>query len=371
MTMLLDEIVALSREYGRSPDWVIGGGGNTSIKDDEWMWVKASGTALGSIEPQQFVKMARSKLDAIWQTRYPEDREKREAQAKTDLFAARASGEENKRPSVEALMHALFPSRIVYHTHPTLVNALTCSTEGADAAARVLGDELLWIPMINPGYVLARRIYDDRRAFMERSGGREPRFILLQNHGLVVHGQDARDIRRDHAEIAARTAEAAGGTPPESQPRAAGAALADAAAAVRELLGGKTVTVPHADGVVDPFIADRDALRPLAGSLTPDHIVYAGHTPAWVERPEDLAATLQAYNRSEGVPPKAVVLRGEGVIGVGTSETAAQNACKLFVDAARIAHLVPAFGGMQFMPPEQVEFIRNWEVEKYRQQVSS
>jgi rhamnose utilization protein RhaD (predicted bifunctional aldolase and dehydrogenase) len=335
------------------------------------MWVKASGSALANIEPEQFVKMARSKLDAIWQRSYPEDREEREAQAKADLFAARAPGEENKRPSVEALMHALFPSRIVYHTHPTLVNALTCSAGGADAAARIFGDELLWIPMINPGYVLARRIYDDRRAFMERSGGREPRFILLQNHGLVVHGHSGRDIRTDHAEIAERTAEAAGGRPPESQPRSAGVSLVDAAATVRDVLGGKTVAVPSADGVVDPFIADRDALQPLAGSLTPDHIVYAGHMPAWVERVEDLAAAIRSYSTDEGVPPKTVVLRGEGVIGVGSSETAAQNACKLFVDAARIAHLVPAFGGMQFMPPEQVEFIRNWEVEKYRQQVSS
>jgi|GEM_PF-5134084 len=39
----LDEIVALSREYGVGHDWVIAGGGNTSIKTSEWMWVKASG----------------------------------------------------------------------------------------------------------------------------------------------------------------------------------------------------------------------------------------------------------------------------------------------------------------------------------------
>jgi rhamnose utilization protein RhaD (predicted bifunctional aldolase and dehydrogenase) len=371
MTDLLDEIVALSREYGKSSDWVIGGGGNTSIKDDEWMWVKASGSALANIEPQQFVKMSRPRLDAIWRTSYPEDPEEREAQAKADLFAARASGEEHKRPSVEALMHALFPSRIVYHTHPTLVNAVTCSREGEEAAARVLGDELLWIPMINPGYVLARRIYDERRAYLERHAGHEPRFILLQNHGLVVHGQTGEDIRRDHTEIVRRTEEAAGGGAPHSRERQAGARLAEAAEKVRTTLGKDSVALPYADGVLDPFLADREALEPIAGALTPDHIVYAGHVPAWAERPDEVETAVKSYRDSQGVPPKVVVLRGEGVVGAGTSDTAARLAHKLFVDAARIASLVPAFGGMQFMPPEQIEFIRNWEVEKYRRQVSS
>jgi hypothetical protein len=33
--------------------------------------------------------------------------------------------------------------------------------------------------------------------------------------------------------------------------------------------------------------------------------------------------------------------------------------------------MAEVFGGVQFMPPNQVEFIRTWEVEKYRQEVSS
>ncbi len=371
MSNLLNEIVLLSREYGGSRDWVIGGGGNTSIKDDRWMWVKASGSALAAIEPEQFVKMDRGKLDAIWQVEYPADREEREERAKTDLFAARAPGEDGKRPSVEALMHALFPSRIVYHTHPTIVNALTCALYGEFQAQRIFGDDLLWIPMINPGYVLAKRVYDERRLFIEEHG-REPRFILLQNHGLVVHGETPNDIRRDHGEIVDAIARAAGGAPPESEPREPSSALKRAAERIRESdTHGALYLWPHADALLDPFIGHRATLLPVSGSLTPDHIVYAGHVPAWVEEPEQADQVFAQYEKREGVPPKTVVVRGEGILGVGTSAAAAENACRLFVDAGRVAHLAEAFGGVQFMPPDQVEFIRNWEVEKYRQEVSS
>ncbi len=369
MNSLLDEIVALSREYGASSDWVLGGGGNTSIKDEQWMWVKASGSALGSIVPEQFVKMDRRKLNGIWDTEYPEDREAREARAKQDLFDARAPGEEEKRPSVEALMHALFPRRIVYHTHPTIVNAVSCARDGERAAREIFADELLWIPMINPGYVLARRIFDERDRFLAATG-REPRFIVLQNHGLVVHGAGGDDIRREHGELVSRIREAAGGLPPKPEPTAPPEPLRTAAvrlaAEVPELSAS-----PRADALFDRFLLDQEALAPLNGALSPDHIVYAGHRPAWAETPDEVEAAVAAYQDVEGAPPKVIAVRGHGIIGVGTTAAAAENACNLFVDAARIAHLAPAFGGMQFMPADQIEFIRNWEVEKFRQQVSN
>lgn len=364
------EIVALSREFGAGDDWVIGGGGNSSIKDERWMWVKASGTALADIEPHQFVKMDRRKLAAIWDLQYPEEQGAREDRAKADLFAARAPGEESKRPSVEALMHALFPSRIVFHTHPTLVNALTCARQGRSAAQRILGEEQLWIPMINPGYVLARRIYDERLRYLRDHEGREPRFILLENHGLVVHGESSEDIRRAHGDLVDALVPETGGLPPESTPREAPAVLTRAAARLAELRPDLCIE-PGADGVLEPFVRDRTSLAPLEGALSPDHIVYAGHRPATAETPAEVPEALSRYQEEEGVPPKTLVLLGSGVLGIGTSVQAARNAVRLFVDAARIAHLAPRFGGMQFMPKDQVEFIRNWEVEKYRQQVSN
>ena len=45
---LLDRIVALSHQYGTAT-YVKGGGGNTSVKNAETLWVKPSGTTLGGL----------------------------------------------------------------------------------------------------------------------------------------------------------------------------------------------------------------------------------------------------------------------------------------------------------------------------------
>ena len=57
MNTLLEKIIELSHEYGNRIHWVIGGGGNASIKDENWLWIKASGFNLGTISAEGFVRM--------------------------------------------------------------------------------------------------------------------------------------------------------------------------------------------------------------------------------------------------------------------------------------------------------------------------
>jgi hypothetical protein len=38
----------------------------------------------------------------------------------------------------------------------------------------------------------------------------------------------------------------------------------------------------------------------------------------------------------------------------------------LFLDTLKVATFVESFGGPRFMDDDQIEFIRNWEVESYR-----
>ena len=71
--------------------------------------------------------------------------------------------EGDRRPSVECVFHALIPRRFVIHTHPTLVNALTCARDGESIAADLFGYDALWIPYVDPGLPLAREIARRRR----------------------------------------------------------------------------------------------------------------------------------------------------------------------------------------------------------------
>ena len=149
------ELVQMSNFYGENEDYVLGGGGNTSYKDKEKgiMYVKASGYSLADITEDGFAAMDMAKLAGIMNKSYPEEDALREKMALEDLMSARMPGEE-KRPSVETLLHALLPQKFVLHLHPTAVNGLTCSKE-VEYWYKLLNPDCIYIPLTKPGYTLA------------------------------------------------------------------------------------------------------------------------------------------------------------------------------------------------------------------------
>ena len=140
---MLKTLVELSNKYGRNNDYVLAGGGNTSLKDGETLYIKGSGTTLADITAEGFVKMNRAPLFEMRGKKYSDDAAQRESEVLEDLMAARAKGEENKRPSVETLLHDMFEYTYVVHTHPSLINGLTCSQNGREEAARLFGDKII------------------------------------------------------------------------------------------------------------------------------------------------------------------------------------------------------------------------------------
>ena len=386
---LLSEIVDLSQDYGRQNAWCIAGGGNSSLKNAQWIWVKPSGVPMATIRADQFVKMSRAQLEIIWQQDYPRERGAREGRAKDDLMAARAAGEEAKRPSVETLMHALLPQQIVFHSHPTLVNGLTCARDGERIARELFGDGLLWIPVVDPGYLLAVDIRERLERYRAARSGEFPDMILLQNHGLLVYGEDASSIRATHAAIVEilegdlrrqsadqqALAAALRTSLPKELPKELAEELEVPARHAATLLQDLGYHHSRVEAAVEPllsgFLADREAFRPLEGALSPDHIVYMGHQPLWIETAADLEDSIGAYCRQEGVAPRVIALRGLGIITAGVSPGMAESAQLLFHDAMQITGYASGYGGVQFLPPDQIDFIRNWEVEKYRAQVGA
>ena len=105
-TNQLAALAAMSNQYGANPEYVLAGGGNTSFKSADRLWVKGSGTSLATIKPEDFVVLERPLLDAMWSKSYPENEEDREADVLKDMMYARVRGE-NRRPSVETLLHNL------------------------------------------------------------------------------------------------------------------------------------------------------------------------------------------------------------------------------------------------------------------------
>lgn len=372
--MGVKELIEISRNYGKNPDYVLANGGNTSWKDEGSLYVKASGVALGDIDESGFVKMDRTKLNAIWNKSYPDDPDEREEEALADLMAARAA-DENKRPSVEALLHALFPQAYVVHLHPALVNGMTCGRNGRQAAEKLFGTRSVWVPVVNPGYILAKtvkEIIDEYTA----SGNAFPEIVFLQNHGVFAAADTAEGIERIYRDIMSSLDRYVSERPDLS--------LLPAGEIDRqEIDRWKTAVKAVLEKDECEFLVNREisrlvesaeAFTPLSSSYTPDHIVYYGHKPLFVRRgdagagpEEQIRAALKEYKKEyPDNPPRIIAAEGLGVFAAGGSAKRVQLMLDLFNDAVKISVYTHSFGGPFFMPKDKIDFILNWEVEKYR-----
>jgi rhamnose utilization protein RhaD (predicted bifunctional aldolase and dehydrogenase) len=382
--MGLNDIVELSHFYGSNAEYVVAGGGNTSYKDGNTLYIKGSGAALGDIRAGDFVKMDRAKLARIWQKNYSPNHAEREAAVLADLMAARMAGEEG-RPSVETLLHDLLPYTLVVHLHPALVNGLTCGREGERAAGELFAGEAIWIPSTNPGYTLSLEVKNALEAHSARHQ-RQAAIILLQNHGVFAGADTAEGIRslyrRIMDAIGARITEQPVFSPvsgPSFPPPGIGdigGQLGDWAGRTGSAESSPWHTVFENNTGFAPFIRDRISFDPLHSAYTPDHIVYAGSDPLFVETGgpgEQTGKYRDAWKghleRTKRVP-KIAAFQGLGVFGLGPSEKAARLALELFTDSVKVAIYTRAFGGPLFMDADKIDFINNWEVERYRSQIS-
>lgn len=372
----IQDLTAISRRYGADPDYVIAGGGNTSFKDETTLYIKGSGSSLAEAEPERFVRMDRRLLSQIWEKAYPEEPGEREKAVLADMMAARVKGEEQKRPSVETLLHDLLPFAFVVHTHPALVNGLTCSQEGEQAAAELFGGEIIWIPSTNPGYVLSRRVKEAMDTYTKR-WGRPGAIIFLQNHGIFV-GADTTSGVDEHYRRVMETIK----TRIKRRADLSGeVSVYDCSGAVCRILsslaGGKAVRFLRNNEIAF-LVRDSRSFFPVSAPLSPDHIVYAGSDPLFVDAPAgeagEIAGRLESAWKQQvektGREPKIAAVRDLGVFGIGGVDKTAGLALELFTDAVKVAAYAEAFGGVRFMPPSHVDFINTWEVEQYRSKVA-
>lgn len=357
---MIKELVAFSNKYGSNEELVLAGGGNTSAKDGRYMYVKASGTALATITEQCFVKIDLDALSVIYTKDYPQDDAQREALVLADLMASRAPGEQDKRPSVETTLHALFPQTYVLHLHPALVNGVTCGVGAQAAARRAIADDFIWVDACKPGYILAKLCCDKMKEY-EASHGKSADMIILQNHGIFIAADSVAGLDSLLTSVMSQLKAALVRQPDmsESDPSQA------LSQAERELSQfGKTVAVTCGEAL--RVCADRQAATAVMMPFTPDHIVYCKAYPLFIGSGESIDRGMRDYKSKNGFSARIVLIESEGALAVGDNYKQAATAAKLFEDSLRIAAYCESFGGALHMSAELTDFIVNWEVESYR-----
>jgi len=390
----MDMLIKLSRFYGADDEFVLAGGGNTSVKIGDRLVVKASGYPLAAIGPEGFVELDRKALAELLDRDLGRAPARREERFKQAILAARTQPEKGRRPSVESVLHHLLPGRFVVHSHPTPVNMIACCAAGQTLCGELLGDLALWVPYCDPGFTLAKLIQKSLGDYRARTGRDCPPAVVIQNHGLIVCGQTPDEVKsttdaiveKVHAKLSASGGPARPLGSVSERPDAARAqSLVNLIGpALRALLAEgddlKIVTFDDSDVVMN-LAGSKDGTAIAAGGpLTPDQVVYCNSCPLWFVPAADDApqSTVEALRRAIAehekaarFKPKVVLVAGLGLFAGGRGAAQADAARRVYIDAIKVMAGAAKLGGIRFLDQDQRRFIEDWEVESYRKQVAS
>ena len=374
----IEQLIEVSRRYGGDSRFVIAGGGNTSFKTTDRLWVKASGHALATIDENGFAILDRAKLNPMGTKVYSADTAEREAQVKEDLAAACIT--KDRRPSVETSMHNAINFAYVVHLHPTLVNALMCSVQ-AEAKYKEIFPDALYIPYCDPGYTLFKKVYDEIQRY-KGTHGHEPQVIFLQNHGIFVAADTIAEIDTIYDGIMAKLESATASFPASAEKCStgasdAGSSIVEFIPAIRQILsrkgrGLKTLKVTCSEMTLH-YAESKENFAKVAVPFTPDIIVYCKSRYIWLEDTDVQKAekVIEDYIAANGHTPKVILVKGIGLVAVGDNAKNAGIITEVFCDAMKVACKAQAFGGQHGMEPAWINFIDTWEVENYRRKVAA
>lgn len=372
----ISDLVDISRYYGSNKDFVVSGGGNTSFKDENTVWIKASGQSLSELTGEGLVALDRKKLQQIAEKDYPEDPVIREEHVKNDLMASITDSDSNKRPSVETSLHEIINYRFVVHLHPAAINGVLCSWQAKTIIHELFGDKAIFVPYTDPGYTLFKSLKSEIARYREKHIS-DPKMIFLENHGSFVSADTTEEIRDIYNNVMSAVMKKVRPLP-ETEALPYNPVLGKALPVIRMLLSkekAKVVRFRH-NSLIAKFYRNQQEYHRISLPLTPDIIVYCKSRYLFIEQSstaekivESFRHQLPRFLNEYGYLPKVILIKDHGLLAVEQSVSAAESVLDVYEDLLRISHYSSSCGGPKFMSPEQSSFIDKWEVENYRRKV--
>jgi len=372
---LLGQCVYASRLLGAESTLVLHGGGNTSVKDVvedvtgdpvDVLYVKGSGWDLASIERAGFAPLRLARLRALLAMTTLSDRQMMNELRCASLDASSPDA------SVETLLHALLPDVAVLHSHADALIALTNQPDGADLARRVLGEDVILVPYVMPGFDLARHC----AVAVPREQTARTLGIVLLNHGLFTFAGTVREAYQRHVGLISRIEDFLGGgpaPPPADKPRVAGLELARLRREVADAAGAPMILRRRHNDRIAQFLGRHD-LTSLAGrgSATPDHVIRTKRVPLIGRDVPAYAAAYRAYFAAHARPgltmldpaPRVILDPALGLVTAGRRPRDADIAAEIYEHTIDIITAAEGIGRYTALPAADLFDVEYWDLEQ-------
>jgi rhamnose utilization protein RhaD (predicted bifunctional aldolase and dehydrogenase) len=332
----ISELLELSARIGADPMLTQASTGNTSIKVDGVLWIKASGKWL-----------ARAKQDDIL---IPVDlaRAREWVRQNVDPAEKYRGVTRESRASVETAMHAALPHRVVIHVHSVHTIAWAVREDAVGQLKhRLDGVRWQWIPYVPSGLPLAQEI--------QKVLSCSPEFdvLVLGNHGLVLGAEDCQAAESLLHEVECRLA-----IPPRRNPDVDYAPLAR--------IASSTGLHPPRDAELHALGADPVARRIVSGGLLyPCQSIFSVPSTAALFRPVPCANPAEGWEARYGERP-FLLIEGAGIV-VDPKMTPAAYA--ILRGLALVVQRIDASAPIRYLTETQIR--EGFDADVYRQRAEA
>ena len=373
LTTPLQMRVYTSQLLGQSEDLVLHGGGNTSYKDADTLYVKGSGWNLVDIEEPGFSPVDLEVLKEM---------ATRDTLSDTQMVAEQRAALRNPEapnPSIEAILHAIIPFAFVDHTHTDAIVTISNTPNGKKVLEALYGENVLIIDYVMPGFILSKEIYAKTQGvdWSTLEG------IILLNHGLFTFDDDAKRSYEKHINLVTKAeAYIAENTflPTRCDTKHEISqdyidALSDEVAKLRGcLITTKVLDTPEACTLsVSPLLENILA----AGELTPEHVIRIKPFPAVISG--DINMSLQAFidqykhyferhasaeHICLDLAPRYAIIKDFGAVVFGKDEKEAKIIADIVTHNIKAMLIAEQLGGWKSLEQSDIFAMEYWELEQ-------
>lgn len=335
-------ISQLCADLGKDPLLVQGAGGNVSWKENDVLWVKGSGTWLANADKEDiFVPVDLNHLQSALH----------EADFNATPKVVTKGTEQKLRSSIETVLHALMPQKIVVHLHAitSLSHLVTLACkENIDALFQHASSSSIQYAFVDyhkPGPELAQAIQESLKYKPNAN------VVLLKNHGIVLGAESVEDIYQLLQEL--NTICVAQGNPIETTHLPS-----------TNIHSEDTQYIPFPDTQVQQLALNANLFNRLQSDwvLYPDHAVFLGPKAFIYDSWADFKEQQDNDN-----PPELIFIKNSGVFVKPDFNKAKIAQLRCYYDV--ISRISPDLK-LDPLSEEAVNALLNWDAEKLRQQMS-
>lgn len=364
---MLDLRIKTSRLMGLDQNLVLHGGGNTSLKEGDTIYVKASGFNLDTIDAQGFAPVSMQKLLDLL---------KFESLSDTDMVRLQREAmidQSFANPSIEAVLHALIPFKYVDHTHADAIVTISNSKNGKKILSKLYGKNVIIVPYVMPGFILAKAVHH----LTCKAKWRKVKGIILMHHGVFTFDDDgmksykkmlkivkvAEDYLKKHTKKIYKKAKKTHD-------------LEKIKALVSKIKGYEVKMLVNTSKTAQTFASLNKSTLSQKGVLTPEHIIRTKRTPVVLNKNYEKEITkyikkyikyFEKHRVSEimlSPAPNWAVLKDFGTVSFGKTLKEAQIIHDINEHTMKAMLRAEQLGGYKSLNAKDSFAMEYWELEQ-------